>query len=692
MVKTTCPYLFSIIIMLNITLRINAQLNPSVSPEDFSTRQVHLDFHTSGQIEGIGKKFNKKEWQDALKGAKVNSINIFAKGHHGYSYYPTEYGTQHPHLDFDLMGTQVEACHEIGIKCPFYFTVGWSVLDSEQHPEWLIKDKNGTNSFEKRTKNLNENDAMPIGTWALLMPEGGYLDLILKQTEELCKNYDVDGFWYDIIPNNVVNYNEFSREGMKKAGIDINDEDAVNAHHVEKIKFFMASCNTIIKKYHPDASIFYNWSTHMSNSNTFKHRLYDYDTSYDLEDLPTTWAGYDVFPLRAKYFANEERPMTGMSGKFHTSWGEFGGFKYPNALKYESASMMAFGANVNFGDQLHPSGQIDPETYNNIGVAYNYVEKIEDYSVGGTHKARTGLWMTFDNKTEIDANLLLLETHTNYVVVNNINDWSDIEVIVIPSQPSLSKKDAGRFQKYLAQGGKLIVLGEGALKTDRSGFALNVGGEYLGEAEYDIDYTVVTDALSEDVVSTPFLNYIPAIKVKPDADAIVLAYIREPYFSRTKAHYSSHRNTPYRMENAEHPAIYQKGNIVVITTPLDRMYKEYGAQIHRELFENVLKRMLTQPFVTANLPSSGRLNLLHFPEKERYVVHLLYGSPVQRGIAKIIEDLVPIRNTEVTIDVEQNIKKAYLIPGKKELKIKKEGSRITVVVPEFSCHTAVVFE
>jgi len=39
-------------------------------------------------------------------------------------------------------------------------------------------------------------------------------------------------------------------------------------------------------------------------------------------------------------------PLTGMSGKFHTVWGEFDGFKYTDALKYEAASMISFGAIV----------------------------------------------------------------------------------------------------------------------------------------------------------------------------------------------------------------------------------------------------------------------------------------------------------------------------------------------------------
>ncbi|MEC8723954.1 MAG: hypothetical protein VXX60_02970 [Bacteroidota bacterium] len=670
---------------------LNAQ-NPEVSSEDFSSRQVHLDFHTSEHLKNIGEKFDKASWQKALVDAHVSSINIFAKGHHGYSYYPTKIGTQHPNLDFDLLKSQLEASHEVGIKTPFYFAIGWSVLDAVTHPEWVIKNKNGKSKKGDLIQSLNAEDPYPNFTWELLMPEGDYLDIILKQTEELCKNYELDGFWYDIIPNNAINYNAYSRAGFKKAGIDVDNDLEVEMHHVEKLKFFMASCNAIIKKYHPDASIFYNWSTHMNNSNTFKYKLYEYNTSYDLEDLPTTWEGYNEFPLRAKYFSNMGKPVTGMSGKFHTAWGEFGGFKYPNALKYEAASMIAFGANVNFGDQLHPSGIIDSETYKNIGSAFSYVKSIEAFGPGGKQVAKTGLWMTFDNHTEQATSLLLLDTQTNYVVVNNLKDWSDLELIIIPSKPNLSAKNVETLNQFVADGGKLLVLGEGALKRDKSGFALDVGGTYLGKASYDVDYTVVSEALSKNVVRSPFLNYMPAIKIKPDANVKLLATIREPYFSRTKAHYTSHQNTPYNLQPALHPAIYRDGNIMVIAHPLDKMYLKYGAQIHRELFKNTLDALLTTPMVRANLPSSGRLNLLHFPEKNRYVAHLLYAVPVQRGVAQVIDDLVPIYDTTVEIKLKENIKKAYLMPGNIELNTTKSNDKMSVIIPKFTCHTALVLE
>ena len=63
--------------------------------------------------------------------------------------------------------------------------------------------------------------------------------------------------------------------------------------------------------------------------------MYEHNTVQDLEDLPTTWGGYDKLPIQSKYFLKAGYPITAMSGKFHKAWGEFGGFKSRNALKYE---------------------------------------------------------------------------------------------------------------------------------------------------------------------------------------------------------------------------------------------------------------------------------------------------------------------------------------------------------------------
>ena len=84
-------------------------------------RQVHLDFHTSEHLFDIGNKFSKEQFQSTLKLAHVDAVNLFAKCHHSWSYYPTVVGRMHPNLSFDLLGAQIEACREIGIKVQIYY-------------------------------------------------------------------------------------------------------------------------------------------------------------------------------------------------------------------------------------------------------------------------------------------------------------------------------------------------------------------------------------------------------------------------------------------------------------------------------------------------------------------------------------------------------------------------------------------
>ncbi len=81
-------------------------------------RQIHLDFHTSGSIAGIGSRFSKEQFQEALRLGHVNSITIFSKCHHGWSYHPTRVNRMHPGLSFDLLKAQLEACAETGVRAP----------------------------------------------------------------------------------------------------------------------------------------------------------------------------------------------------------------------------------------------------------------------------------------------------------------------------------------------------------------------------------------------------------------------------------------------------------------------------------------------------------------------------------------------------------------------------------------------
>ena len=191
-------------------------------------RQIHLDFHTSEYLKGIGADFKKEDFQAALRLGQVDAINLFAKCHHSWSYYPTEVGRMHPHLDFDLLGAQIEACREIGVKVQIYYTFGWSAGDAEAHPEWCVRDRDGGFVTQgELPADAKPDDPLPDYYWKFLCPNTAYHDHIMAQVGELCERYAPDGFWFDIYQVQRHCFCESCRRDMTAGGVDMDDAEAV---------------------------------------------------------------------------------------------------------------------------------------------------------------------------------------------------------------------------------------------------------------------------------------------------------------------------------------------------------------------------------------------------------------------------------------------------------------------------------
>ena len=309
--------------------------------------------------------------------------------------------------------------------------------------------------------------------------------------------------------------------------------------------------------------------------------------------------------------------------------GEFGGFKHADALRFEAASIVAYGAACNFGDHLHPSGEMDLDTYRNIGAAFAYVERIEQYGVGGQPAARLGLWRSGSSADDEGVSSMLPETQTDYrVVADDDEDLSEYDAIILPGGRCLTAADARRLDGYA---GGLLILGEGGLLVGEDRFAVDAGVEYVGPGGYDVDYLCAGEAVGDGLVRSPFLCYEAGLRTTPAAGAEVLARIREPHFSRTYGAYCGHLNTPYGPANAAHSGAVRTGNRVFLAHHLGRIYHAHGARVHRQMFRNALALAYPTPTVSTVMPSAGRLSLLHQPQYRRYVAHLLYAAPMQRG-------------------------------------------------------------
>ena len=675
-------------------------MKPYTPPDERRYRQIHLDFHTSEHVPGVGEQFDPDEFVATLKLGHVDAINLFAKGHHSWSYYPTEVGRRHPNLKpgLDLLGEQIRACHAAGIRCPIYYTVGWSSNDAADHPYWLVRQKDGSPLANSKDYDFDAapESLKPPGGWLFLCPSGEYRKLMLDQTREIMRMYDVDGLWYDICPFETC-WCDNCVIGMTANGYDPEVDADAAKYCVDKWESFMAECHAVVDAEQPGTSCFFNGLVHMVTPD----RILAQQSHYEMEDLPTVWGGYDKLPPRARFFAGDGKAMIAMSGKFHTAWGEFGGYKHPDALRYEAASMVTFGAMCNFGDQLHPGGRLDEQTYRNVGRAFEYVETLEPWLPGTTPVTNLGVLFSIDKSnvsvhgTSSSAHdegvcNMLLESQLDFERVYLDRDLSRFDAIVLTGKRFLTRDDAAVLKKYVDGGGKLLVLGHSALLAGEDALAFDVGGEYAGPAEFQIDYTLAGEVLQRlgEVGVGPFLNYLPAMRLRP-TDGEVLAAIREPYFDRTYGRYVSHQNTPYRLENAPHAAALRKGNVVTLPHPLGAVYLSDGARVHREFVTAALKLLGFSPLLKIDgLGSAGRAALYEQAGEKRHVLHLTYAVPTPRGRCMVIEDLPTLRDVKVSVKVG-GLSKARLPLSGQDLHATRDGDRLTFTLPRLRCHELI---
>lgn len=640
-------------------------------------------------MEGVGSKFDKKQFQEALKEGHVNSITIFGKCHHGYYYYPTRVGTAHPGLEpgKDLAGEMMEACHEIGVHAPLYLTLGWSALDAVEHPEWVARKKDGAYQSTNCDFYAPKEAPRPECSWVHLCSAGEYRQYLFDMTGEACDRYEhLDGLFFDIVFVHDVCYCDHCIRGMREMGFDPgNEADARKYYQIQK-KITLDGLCEILKEKHPDATIFFN----SGGAEIHMPQWHYASTHFELEDLPTTWGGYDKMPLRARYFAGLGKDYLGMTGKFHRSWGEFGGYKTPEALRYECAAMLANGARVSVGDQLHPLGSMDMETYRNIGQAYSYVEEIEDYCFDTRETARLGVMVSLDAGRNDAMAKLLLDSQIDFDVVHGGADLMRFDTVILPDNYRLSEEMGKAFDAYLEQGGKVLLLGGSGLKEDTDEFAFSVPFAYRGKSAYDKDYFEVPTEGPGDLVTSPVLCYSSAHRVEGKGE--VYAFVREPYFSRTYGKYCSHSNTPYGTEHAAYPGAVQSGNILYIAHELAGMYAAYGVTYHRRYFKWLLKKLYHAETVEAELPSQGRVHFVKQEGRKRYVLHLMYASPVQRGGVSVLEDFPTLRDVPVKMHVPEKIEKARLIPQNAEIPLEVSEDGYRIVVPELTAHQMVVLD
>ncbi len=640
-------------------------------------RCVHLDFHTSPYIP-VGEDFDKEEFKAAILEAELDSISLFAKCHHGCFYYPSDKFFTHPLLKKPLLDLQVEACKEIGVSSKIYISAGFDEYLAQEHPEWLVIYHGGK----------HQNILDPHFHKFCFNTE--YTDVLEEQTIEVTKRYMPDGLFFDIVGVDACVCPK-CRANMAKRGLDFRKyEDALEFGR-EVQKTWITRITNAAKSIKPDVLVFFN----SGDFQVGNHFMLDACDQLETESLPTGGWGYDHFPMSMSYIRRQGKNCIGMTGKFHKTWGEFGGFKYKDALLYEGAQCLAFDAGLSVGDQLHPTGKIDKYTYENIGNAMRYIKAREPWR-GGEFMAEIGVLSDLLHNPKYGDMRQLGRTGVCRMLFENkylfdLIGYEEISskyrfIILADEQNELNEEEYKALRAYVDAGGKIIASAKAPLYQGKMAFDL--GAEFIGPDKASDPNTpsyLRADYETSVANGMAMVIYEPFYEIKLTGKK--LGEQVQPYFHRSDIYFCSHNNTPCNYNTAV-PGITEGSEGIYISAEILTDYSKTGSLAPKQIMTPLFEKYCSDKTVKTTLPSSGKVAL--YKKGDSYMLHLIYANTIKRGNGiEVIEDIVTISDIDVSIKLPSKVTKAILHPEEKEIPLTEEDGRFNFRLDKLHCSAII---
>ena len=392
-----------------------------------------------------------------------------------------------------------------------------------------------------------------------------------------------------------------------------------------------------------------------------------------------------------------------MTGKFHTYWGDFHSFKNLAALQYECFHMLAQNTKCSIGDQLDPNGKISKEVYDLIGKVYSEVEKKEPWCEDAKAVCEIAVFtpeefIDYDSKSPFGlkpsitgVTRMLQEASLQFDIIDSSMEFSKYKLLVLPEERVIVNDDfKNKIEKFIKDGGKIIAVYEGGLNEEKTRFNIpSLKVKYEGKGEFTPTFVVPEGKISKDLYNTEYVMYEDSSKVSVEEGGEVLCNSIEPYFNRTPEHFCSHQHAP-SSGKIYGPAIIKGDNSIYFAHKIFSQYHNYGSVWCKKLFINAIDILLENRLVNHNGPSTIISTLNEQENENRYVLHLLHYIPERRcQRIDVIEDVIPLYNLEMKLNLDKLPKSVTLVPQNEEVKFSVIDGTLEFTVDKINGHQMV---
>ncbi len=663
-------------------------------------RQIHLDFHTPAGVT-VGDQFDATTFFDTLEAAKVNSIALFAKCHHGYSYFDTNVGTRHPGLGFDLLGQAVAEAAKRKMPVLAYFSLNVDEVFAEAHPKYVAQFSDGRPVDSQILQDGSEL------YWRWLCPNrGSWLEsFFFPHVEECLRLHPVDGIFIDMagyLPGSC--FCEDCLTKMREQGIDPGDQVAHQQFNSATHDRFARELRRRMDAIRPGLRLEIGCYNAFGEAAKAKGVI----TDFYAETLAFQ-TGWLAFPLLGRYLSNTGVPVMGMTGRFLKNWGDFGTIVSPAQLKYQVATHLMVGASTGIGDHMHCNGALEKGVYQTIGEAYTFLEPRQLWCVGMKRLREAAILVPdgvesaamvaakgsgvslFD--TLYGAVKFFTEEHIQWDVVDASMDWSNLRTLVVATPPS-TEAELNKLEAFVAAGGSLLV-DPNAIRT-AAPFAARwhalIGVKSANPCEHPGTFYSVSGRFAKGLPDMAHYVHAPGLALKPATGAKVLARMRTPPFVRSREHFYGHFHGPDMLDAGPAVISSQDGRVVTLAQPLLAAYLQTGYHAHRTLLRNVFEKILPQRLLRTDAP--GQLEITLGRKDGKLVLQMLpfIADRRDRNSFESLNEPISVNGFSIIIDNGPEVAKIYDPLTGREVKFRKTNQGVRFRPRPVCEHTLLVIE
>ena len=694
--------ILSTILQFNLPEIVFSQHKPDEKWFYDSYRKLFFDFHTQRTAVDVAKGFDADKWADEMVKNHVQAISLHSVCDFGWKYYRKgEYGYVHPQLPHgvDIIGDQIRAFRERGIRVIAYFNVRHSEMVAEHHPEWLRQNRSG--------------ETLGIAV-SLMSPY--FEEMLLPQLEEFARNYQPDGIFFDFLYAAGISYDDFTRDKYKKAtgkelpeGPDDPGYEVYVKWMLDEFMKMRQQAFDVIHRGNKNTLVSINWSY------TYRQpEIPPEDMGFLSLDIPPSDQVFDASYF-AKYWNTLGRPFDIMNSAFLRWWGDWG-VKPAESLMQECATIIANGGRTWIGYQYNAYHAVEPALMDVYRKTFEFIKEREDYVNGAqpvpyiavlhslhghfTHKPT----LNVDNSKLKALFKMLIESGFHFNIVNEnglLQNLDQFKLVILPDQRYLEPELVSALREFVRNGG--CVIASGLTGTQDSSYRPtgrfvmeDVFGIRLEEGEYPHthSYMTITDNnLKRDVLDMPQQTIGEVVYVTPEG-ARILAELWDVY-QRGDGGYLPWNESPPGKPTG-YPAVtineFGKGKAAYIAQDIFTAYNERPQWNLKNAFRNLIDMTLPEKLIEIDAP--GMVEVVLNKKGSDLHVNLVnhYREKSLGNAISIAEKVIPVHNIQVKVKVEKKPRSVILVPEGKELDWKMVDGHVVFSVPKLHIYSIAVIE